>query len=98
MRGLRWQSGTLIPASADVEIETELNEVLHAGVSMADDPTDDHERSTAEPGTSITAVNIKSYKATGAADVSPGDGHWNICRCHLVRGGYLKCRFLTPSR
>jgi len=69
--GKRFASGTLVPSGADVSIASGLATVEHCGVSIANVPGLGHFISIATPGTAAGTVRIRSYKPTGAGDVTP---------------------------
>ena len=71
-KGYRFACGTLIPASADVNVATGIAEVIACGVSLSDVPTwDDHLFSIAVPGDLASDVRIRSYGADGVNDADP---------------------------
>jgi hypothetical protein len=60
--GKRFASGTLTPASPDVQVTTGLKLVDHCGVTLVGVPAASHNQSIAEPGTVDGDIRIQSYE------------------------------------
>ena len=62
--GKAFASGTVTPASADVEVTTGLGSVDHCGVSLFTAPIITHTFAVAQKGTVAGDIRIRSYKPT----------------------------------
>ena len=69
--GKAFASGTLVPASEDVEVTTGLKSIDHCGVSLAAAPTLLHTSSIASPGTVAGDIQIESFRPTDSTLTTP---------------------------
>lgn len=69
--GKRFATGTVTPASADIQVVTGLANVDEAGVSFAAVPTITHTISVAEAGTNAADIRIRSFKPTDTTLTTP---------------------------